>query len=113
MTEVAALTEHDGVPRAAGTTTRMAPMPCPRSSAEQDEVSRGSVPPAHVAVPVRTETATGRYEPAGRAGQAVSIGHPGARAPFRRLCERVGPTAERVAAAARAGLARDRRGGLR
>ncbi len=83
-------------------------MPCVEWFAEQDAAYREQVlPPAiRARVCVEAGIALGWRAFAGDAGECVSLEHFGASAAYQTLYEQFGFTAERVAEAARASLAR-------
>ncbi|WP_343949323.1 transketolase [Nonomuraea longicatena] len=96
------LLEAQGVP------TRVVSMPCVEWFHAQDAAYRQSVLPPSVRARVAVEAGIGLgwREFVGEAGEVVSLEHFGASAPYKTLYEQFGLTAERVAAAARASLAR-------
>jgi transketolase len=96
------LLEAQGVP------TRVVSMPCVEWFHAQDPAYRQSVLPPSVRARVAVEAGIGLgwREFVGEAGEVVSLEHFGASAPYKTLYEQFGLTAERVAAAARASLAR-------
>ena len=96
--------------QAGGVATRVVSMPCVEWFAEQDAAYRDEVLPAAVRARVSVEAgiALGWREFVGDLGASVSLEHFGASADYRKLYEEFGITAERVAGAARASLARTR-----
>ncbi|MFI5762105.1 transketolase [Streptomyces sp. NPDC051563] len=94
--------QRDGIP------TRVVSLPCLEWFGEQSQEYRDQVLPPQVRARVSVEagSALGWYALVGDAGQAVGLDEFGASAPFQALYEQYGLTAERVAAAARAGVAR-------
>jgi transketolase len=98
------LLQADGVP------TRVVSMPCVEWFAEQDAGYRDEVLPAAVRARVSVEAgiALGWREYTGDLGEHVSLEHYGASADYRKLYEEFGITADAVAGAARASLARTR-----
>ncbi|WP_245690956.1 transketolase [Sinosporangium album] len=97
-----ALLEAEGIP------TRVVSMPCVEWFRTQDAAYRQTVlpPSVHARVAVEAGIALGWREFVGEHGEVVSLEHFGASAPYRTLFEQFGLTAERVAAAAKASLAR-------
>ena len=97
---------------AAGIAARVVSMPCVEWFTAQDAAYQEEVLPAGIAARVCVEAgiALGWRAFAGPAGECVSLEHFGASADYRVLMEQFGFTAERVAAAARASLARLGRG---
>ncbi|MEV4095589.1 transketolase [Streptosporangium saharense] len=93
---------------AQGISTRVVSMPCVEWFHAQDAAYRQTVlPPAvHARVAVEAGIGLGWREFVGDEGEVVSLEHFGASAPYRTLYEQFGLTAERVAAAAKASLAR-------
>ncbi|MCD9145505.1 transketolase-like TK C-terminal-containing protein [Streptomyces albireticuli] len=91
-----------------GIATRVVAMPCARWFHEQDPGYREAVlpPGARATVSVGTGTALGWYQLLRPARETVGLDGAGAFASYRALYEQGGLTAQRVAAAARAGLAR-------
>jgi transketolase len=87
---------------------RVVSMPCVEWFTAQDASYREEVLPARVRARVSVEAgvALGWRAFVGDAGECVGLEHFGASADYRRLFEEFGITAERVAAAARASLAR-------
>ncbi len=98
--------EADGIP------ARVVSMPCVEWFREQDAAYREEVLPAGVRARVSVEAgiALGWREFTGDLGENVSLEHFGASASYQKLYEEFGLTAEHVAAAARASLARTRKG---
>ena len=96
------LLEADGVP------TRVVSLPCLEWFRAQPPAYRETVlPPAvRARVSVEAGVAQGWHEWVGDGGETVSLEHYGASAPYQLLYEQFGVTPERVAAAARASLAR-------
>jgi len=94
--------------QAEGVATRVVSMPCVEWFAEQDAAYRDEVLPAAVRARVSVEAglALGWREFVGDLGHSVSLEHFGASADYRKLYEEFGITAEAVAQAARASLAR-------
>ncbi|MBO3748655.1 transketolase [Streptosporangiaceae bacterium NEAU-GS5] len=92
----------------AGTPTRVVSMPCVEWFRAQDASYRQTVLPSNVKARVAVEAgiALGWREFVGDEGEVVSLEHFGASAPYKTLYEQFGLTGERVAAAARASLAR-------
>jgi transketolase len=93
-----------------GTPTRVVSMPCVEWFAEQDASYREEVLPARVRARVSVEAgvALGWRAFVGDAGESVSLEHFGESADYQTLYKEFGFTAEHVAAAARASLARVR-----
>jgi len=93
---------------AAGIAARVVSMPCVEWFTAQDAAYQEEVLPAGIAARVCVEAgiALGWRAFAGPAGECVSLEHFGASADYRVLMEQFGFTGERVAAAARASLAR-------
>jgi transketolase len=93
---------------AAGTPTRVVSMPCREWFDAQDLAYRDRVLPTGVRARVSVEAgvAMSWRDLLGDAGEAVSLEHFGASAPYQVLFEQFGFTADRVVAAARAALAR-------
>ncbi|MEU7000743.1 transketolase [Nonomuraea sp. NPDC046570] len=93
---------------AQGITTRVVSMPCVEWFQNQDIAYRQTVLPSAVKARVAVEAgiAMGWHEFVGEAGEVVGLEHFGASAPYRTLYEQFGLTAERVAAAAKASLAK-------
>ncbi len=95
---------------AEGISARVVSMPCVEWFHEQDASYQEEVLPA--AVRARVSVEAGITAPwkaiVGDAGESVGVDHFGASASYTRLYEEFGLTAERVAAAARASLARAR-----
>ncbi|GAA2269931.1 transketolase [Nonomuraea roseoviolacea subsp. roseoviolacea] len=96
------LLEAQGIP------TRVVSMPCVEWFHGQDSAYRQSVLPPSVKARVAVEAgvALGWREFVGEHGEVVSLEHFGASAPYKTLYEQFGLTAERVAAAAKASLAK-------
>ncbi|GAA4084944.1 transketolase [Nonomuraea soli] len=96
------LLEEQGFP------TRVVSMPCVEWFQGQDSAYRQSVLPPAVKARVAVEAgiALGWREFVGEHGEVVSLEHFGASAPYKTLYEQFGLTAERVAAAAKASLAK-------
>ncbi|MFI6390509.1 transketolase [Nonomuraea sp. NPDC050547] len=96
------LLEAQGIP------ARVVSMPCVEWFNGQDSAYRQSVLPPSVKARVAVEAgiALGWREFVGEAGETVSLEHFGASAPYKTLYEQFGLTAERVAAAAKASLAK-------
>ncbi len=96
------LLEGQGIP------TRVVSMPCVEWFKGQDSAYRQTVLPSSIRARVAVEAgiALGWHEFVGECGEVVSLEHFGASAPYRTLYEQFGLTAERVAAAARASLAK-------
>ncbi|GAA2794137.1 transketolase [Nonomuraea dietziae] len=94
--------ESQGIP------TRVVSMPCVEWFHGQDSAYRATVLPSDVKARVAVEAgiALGWREFVGDAGEVVSLEHFGASAPYKTLYEQFGLTAERVAAAAKASLAK-------
>jgi transketolase len=91
-----------------GTPTRVVSMPCQEWFRAQDEAYRAQVLPSAVTARVSVEAgiAMSWRDLLGPHGEAVSIEHYGASAPYQVLFEQFGFTPDRVAAAARASLSR-------
>ncbi len=91
-----------------GTPTRVVSMPCQEWFREQDSAYRESILPRGVKARVSVEAAIAMSwrDLIGDCGEAVSIEHYGASAPYQVLFEQFGFTADRVVAAAHASLAR-------
>ncbi|MBB5123241.1 transketolase-like TK C-terminal-containing protein [Streptomyces eurocidicus] len=91
-----------------GIATRVVAMPCAKWFHEQDPAYRDAVlpPGARATVSVGAGTALGWYQLLCPARETVGLDGAGAFASYRALYEQGGLTAQRVAAAARAGLAR-------
>ncbi|WP_459804823.1 transketolase [Herbidospora sp. RD11066] len=96
------LLEEQGFP------TRVVSMPCVEWFQAQDSAYRQEVlpPNVHARVAVEAGIALGWREFVGDDGVVVSLEHFGASAPYKTLYEQFGITAERVAAAAKASLAK-------
>nr|WP_156003898.1 transketolase [Streptomonospora sp. PA3] len=93
---------------AAGTPTRVVSMPSVEWFRRQDAAYRNSVLPHSVQARVSVEAgvALGWHEFIGPAGEAVSLEHFGASAPYTTLYEQFGLTSERVVAAVHASIAK-------
>jgi transketolase len=93
--------------QAEGIPTRVVSMPCREWFDEQDAAYREQVLPAAVRARVSVEAAIaqGWRELVGDAGRTISLEHYGASAPYQRLYEEFGLTAEAVTAAAKDSLA--------
>lgn len=96
------LLESQGIP------TRVVSMPCVEWFNGQDIAYKQTVLPSSIRARVAVEAgiALGWHEFVGECGEVVSLEHFGASAPYRTLYEQFGLTADRVAAAARASLAK-------
>ncbi|WP_411268344.1 transketolase [Nonomuraea sp. PA05] len=96
------LLESQGIP------TRVVSMPCVEWFNGQDTAYRQTVLPSSIRARVAVEAgiALGWHEYVGECGEVVSLEHFGASAPYKTLYEQFGLTAERVAAAAKASLAK-------
>jgi transketolase len=96
---------------AAGIATRVVSMPCVEWFNEQDDAYREEILPAAVRARVSVEAGIGLGWRGfvGDDGESVSLEHFGASAAYQKLYEEFGLTAEHVAAAARASLARVRK----
>jgi transketolase len=96
--------------QAEGVATRVVSMPCVEWFDEQDAAYRDEVLPAAVRARVSVEAgvALGWRGYVGDLGESVSLEHFGASADYRKLYEEFGITAEHVAQAAKASLARAR-----
>ncbi|WP_231618792.1 transketolase [Nonomuraea sp. SBT364] len=96
------LLEAQGIP------TRVVSMPCVEWFKGQDSAYRQTVLPSSIRARVAVEAgiALGWHEFVGECGEVVSLEHFGASAPYKTLYEQFGLTAERVAAAAKASLAK-------
>ncbi|MGW0803711.1 transketolase [Nonomuraea sp. NPDC002799] len=96
------LLEAQGIP------TRVVSMPCVEWFKGQESAYRQTVLPSSIRARVAVEAgiALGWHEFVGECGEVVSLEHFGASAPYKTLYEQFGLTAERVAAAARASLAK-------
>ncbi|WP_236003059.1 transketolase [Nonomuraea antri] len=96
------LLEAQGIP------TRVVSMPCVEWFNGQDIAYRQTVLPSAIRARVAVEAgiALGWHEFVGECGEVVSLEHFGASAPYKTLYEQFGLTAERVAAAAKASLAK-------
>jgi transketolase len=94
--------EADGVP------TRVVSMPCQEWFRAQDPAYRQRVLPSGVRARVSVEAGIAQswHDLVGDSGECVSLEHFGASAPYQVIFEQFGFTADRVAAAARASLAR-------
>ncbi|MEV4397989.1 transketolase [Nonomuraea sp. NPDC049607] len=93
---------------AQGISTRVVSMPCVEWFNGQDSAYRQTVLPSAIRARVAVEAgvALGWHQFVGECGEVVSLEHFGASAPYRTLYEQFGLTAERVAAAAKASLAK-------
>jgi transketolase len=93
---------------AAGVPTRVVSAPCLEWFEEQDTAYHQRVLPPSVKARVSVEAgiAQGWWKYLGDSGEAVSLEHFGASASYKVLYEQFGFTAERVAAAAQASIAR-------
>ncbi|WP_240197533.1 transketolase [Nonomuraea lactucae] len=91
-----------------GITTRVVSMPCVEWFTGQDTAYRQTVLPSAVKARVAVEAGVsfGWCQFVGEAGEVVGLEHFGASAPYKTLYEQFGLTAERVAAAAKASLAK-------
>ncbi|MEO3792034.1 transketolase [Nonomuraea sp. B10E15] len=96
------LLEAQGIP------TRVVSMPCVEWFNGQDIAYRQTVLPASIRARVAVEAgvALGWHQFVGECGEVVGLEHFGASAPYRTVYEQFGLTAERVAAAAHASLAK-------
>ncbi|MBB6548974.1 transketolase [Nonomuraea rubra] len=96
------LLESQGIP------TRVVSMPCVEWFNGQDIAYKQTVLPSSIRARVAVEAgiALGWHEFVGECGEVVSLEHFGASAPYKTLYEQFGLTADRVAAAARASLAK-------
>ncbi|WP_240777369.1 transketolase [Nonomuraea basaltis] len=96
------LLEAQGIP------TRVVSMPCVEWFNGQEIAYRQTVLPSAIRARVAVEAgiALGWHQFVGECGEVVSLEHFGASAPYRTLYEQFGLTAERVAAAAKASLAK-------
>jgi transketolase len=96
------LLEAEGIP------TRVVSMPCVEWFNGQDTAYKHTVLPSAIRARVAVEAgiALGWREYVGEGGEVVSLEHFGASAPYKTLYEQFGLTAERVAAAAKASLAK-------
>ncbi|UBU09759.1 transketolase [Nonomuraea gerenzanensis] len=96
------LLEAQGIP------TRVVSMPCVEWFNGQDSAYRQTVLPSSIRARVAVEAgiALGWHEYVGECGEVVSLEHFGASAPYKTLYEQFGLTADRVAAAAKASLAK-------
>jgi transketolase len=94
--------------QAEGVATRVVSMPCVEWFAEQDAAYRDEVLPTAVRARVSVEAGLGLgwRQFVGDLGESISLEHFGASADYRKLYEEFGITAEAVAQAARASLAR-------
>ncbi len=94
--------------QADGVATRVVSMPCVEWFGEQDAAYRDEVLPPAVRARVSVEAglALGWRQFVGDLGESISLEHFGASADYRKLYEEFGITAEAVAQAARASLAR-------
>ncbi|MEU5866701.1 MULTISPECIES: transketolase [unclassified Nonomuraea] len=93
---------------AQGISTRVVSMPCVEWFNGQDSAYRQTVLPSAIRARVAVEAgvALGWHQFVGECGEVVSLEHFGASAPYKTLYEQFGLTAERVAAAAKASLAK-------
>jgi transketolase len=98
--------EADGIP------ARVVSMPCVEWFGRQDAAYQQEVLPAGVRARVSVEAGLtlGWREFVGDAGESIGLDHFGASASYQKLYEEFGLTAEHVVAAARASLARARKG---
>ncbi|MGP3963794.1 transketolase [Nonomuraea sp. 3N208] len=96
------LLEEQGIP------TRVVSMPCVEWFNGQDSAYRQTVLPSsnRARVAVEAGIALGWHQFVGECGEVVSLEHFGASAPYKTVYEQFGLTAERVAAAAHASLAK-------
>ncbi|MFI7422119.1 transketolase [Nonomuraea sp. NPDC049684] len=96
------LLEAQGIP------ARVVSMPCVEWFNGQDSAYRQTVLPSSIRARVAVEAgvALGWHQFVGECGEVVSLEHFGASAPYKTLYEQFGLTAERVAAAAKASLAK-------
>nr|WP_276617303.1 transketolase [Nonomuraea zeae] len=96
------LLETQGIP------TRVVSMPCVEWFNGQECAYRQTVLPSAIRARVAVEAGIGLgwHQFVGECGEVVSLEHFGASAPYKTLYEQFGLTAERVAAAARASLAK-------
>ncbi|WP_246063928.1 transketolase [Nonomuraea longispora] len=96
------LLEGQGIP------TRVVSMPCVEWFNGQDTAYRQTVLPASIRARVAVEAgvALGWHQFVGECGEVVGLEHFGASAPYKTVYEQFGLTAERVAAAAHASLAK-------
>ncbi|GAA3604998.1 transketolase [Nonomuraea rosea] len=96
------LLEAQGIP------TRVVSMPCVEWFNGQESAYRQTVLPSAIRARVAVEAGIGLgwHQFVGECGEVVSLEHFGASAPYKTLYEQFGLTAERVAAAARASLAK-------
>jgi transketolase len=94
--------------QADGVATRVVSMPCVEWFADQDAAYRDEVLPPAVRARVSVEAglALGWRQFVGDLGESISLEHFGASADYRKLYEEFGITADAVAQAARASLAR-------
>jgi transketolase len=106
--EIAIALEARDLLRADGVAARVVSMPCVEWFAEQDESYRDEVLPPRIRARVSVEAgiAQGWHEFTGQTGECVSLEHFGASAAYQTLYEKFGITAERVAAAAHASIAK-------
>jgi transketolase len=106
--EVQLAVEAADILEAEGITARVVSMPCVEWFKEQDQAYRQTVLPPAVRARVAVEAGIGLgwREFVGDAGEVVSLEHYGASAPYKTLYEQFGLTAESVAAAAKASLAK-------
>ncbi|MFI7611971.1 transketolase [Nonomuraea terrae] len=96
------LLEAQGIP------TRVVSMPCVEWFNGQESAYKQTVLPSSIRARVAVEAgvALGWHQYVGECGEVVSLEHFGASAPYRTLYEQFGLTPERVAAAAKASLAK-------
>ncbi|TMR22138.1 transketolase [Nonomuraea turkmeniaca] len=96
------LLEAQGIP------TRVVSMPCVEWFNGQDSAYRQTVLPSSIRARVAVEAgiALGWHQFVGECGEVVGLEHFGASAPYKTVYEQFGLTAERVAAAAHASLAK-------
>lgn len=96
------LLEAQGIP------TRVVSMPCVEWFNGQETAYKQTVLPSSIRARVAVEAgiALGWHEYVGECGEVVSLEHFGASAPYKTLYEQFGLTADRVAAAAKASLAK-------
>jgi transketolase len=106
--EVELAVEARRILEAEGLPTRVVSMPCVEWFQAQDAAYRQQVLPPDVRARVAVEAgiALGWREFVGEDGSVVSLEHFGASAPYKTLYEQFGLTPERVAAAAKASLAK-------
>ncbi|MFG1710209.1 transketolase [Nonomuraea sp. M3C6] len=106
--EVQIAVEGREILEARGIPTRVVSMPCVEWFKGQDIAYRQTVLPSSIRARVAVEAgvALGWHEFVGECGEVVGLEHFGASAPYKTLYEQFGLTAERVAAAAKASLAK-------